>query len=151
MTNPPLTDAPLPDVNDPLGLNAFHTANRTDDDGQALDDYFESAYQGPPVESESAQYEALSIPTTTRLIARSFTVGTNGGVLYDPVQVLPADPNRKSLHIDADGPVQIASDKAFPSAAVVTFPWTDTTHTGAVWLYSTSGSVVTVSVWAVTS
>lgn len=154
MTEQHLTDSPLPDLEDPRPLGPLHGDVR-DDDGIALDQFFEATYQGPPVESESQAYAELSTPILTRLISRRVTVGTVGGVLYDPVQVLPADANRRDLIVDADGIISIGSDKTdvYQSGVInpSSTPWQTGKHSGAVWVYSTSDQPVSVSVWAVTS
>ena len=138
--------------------------NHADDDGSALDEYFEpnpdlvGLPYGGPVASETA-YEAESLPKIQRILSRSIPIGTIDGNIADPVQVFPADGNRHSLRIVITGDVEvhIGSDKTdVYGGAVVSGYATGPTeyvfdrYTGALWVYSTEAAPVTVNVFSVT-
>jgi hypothetical protein len=84
-----------------------------DDDGQALDDLFEANPQGAeyadavkwPLYPDLSEDDTR--PKVTRLITRSIPIGQNPGIdraltIADPVQILPADPNRKRLRVSLE-------------------------------------------------
>ena len=150
--------------NQPNHLNPqtlHHLAgNWSDDDGLAIDEYFEAADHGPQ-EHVYVEGAKAALPVTNRLITRAipFTFDTSGGAgevwpcISDPVLALPADPNRTLLMIAyAVGhteppfiPVFIASEKSgcygepthylvVYSGGLMTIPG----YTGPVWIMAAS-------------
>jgi len=93
--------------------------NHADDDGQAIDDWFEAAPAGPVKYDDAPRPTAPEVkPVATRLLTRTVTVGMPGTTLYDPVQLFPADTRRKSLVIqvaDSD-PTDVLTTVASPAA-----------------------------------
>ncbi len=131
--------------------------NTTDDDGSATDSYFEAADQSPleyddivsPVEDET--------PATTRMLVRRYSLTSDGTNHPVPVQVLPADPNRREVWIETDQTeVTIASDSG-DCYTLAGFPGTNrdfysSYHTGALWVYFAPSAAETavITVRAVT-
>lgn len=78
----------------------FHalTGDVSDDDGQAIDDYFRAGYQGP-VSSESVQYEALTIPKPDRMIISDYFLGVTPNGSVPPIQVAVQDVARSKMMI----------------------------------------------------
>lgn len=68
-----------------------------DDDGTALDSYFEPSYNGP-VSSEGIEYGRESTPVTTRILDNVIDMTNNN--VGDSVMAMPGDPNRVSLDIE---------------------------------------------------
>lgn len=73
------------------------TGDIHDDDGQAIDDYFENADNGV-IQYSGVDIEDTEVPATSRLVSR--TVNWTAAD-QTPVLVLPADPYRISLQIQA--------------------------------------------------
>lgn len=103
--NPPLTRSTVtaptgsPDQVEAPGIAAGFPGNQNDDDGRAIDDYFEAAESGP-VEQMGVIPPVSELPTTTRLITRSLvltSINTQGH--FRAVQILPTDPNRKRVYL----------------------------------------------------
>lgn len=135
-----------------------------DDDGQYID---EILYPNPdgfsPIEEMVAPnlYGDESLETRkaqTRVFQATVPVGTNGGTLYDPVMLFPADPDRVELVLRAisenASTWRFASDKqsCYTAAAFSTAdpPLVLRNHTGPVWVYSADGSNgFVVNGWAV--
>jgi len=138
-----------PDTLDPLPQHPI-VGNIHDDDGQAIDQYFEA----PPHQPLDYSQFATTVdenPVCTRLIVKTYTLVSPDGVVYaDPVQVLPADPNRKELWVDSSASnLTIASSKS-DCYSLATFRHQTTdfcfyslTHTGPVWIYYTPLVVTT--------
>lgn len=134
--------------------------NPADDDGEALDDQFvpnpDKALPFNGIASESREYEAESIPVITRILSRAITIGmmSDGVTIADPVQVFPADAQRKELHVQTSANVAIGSDKSDVYNNAYLAPntlFTSTEHTGAVWIAApTASGPVIVTVWVVT-
>lgn len=148
--------------------------NHADDDGSAIDEWFEEPSHAPQKYDDVPVKSAPEVkPVATRIISR--TVALNNA--SDPLMVLGADTSRKDLIIrigadrgSDDVRVMIGSDKtdlynvAYLNsiATLVTgntdigSEWRSDKHTGAVWVSAVNapGSVdpfvVNVSVWAVT-
>lgn len=81
----------------------------TDDDGQALEEYFEPADHGP-VDQAYVSTNVESLKVTTRLISREIPFpfsksNGDGGLVFggdiQPVRVLPADPDRSEFMVTA--------------------------------------------------
>lgn len=130
--------------------------DHSDDDGQALDDYFEAGPQAPIVYSDGDGY-ADNRPAHTRMIVRSYVLTSANGVNPpDPVMILPADANRLELFIESSSEtLTIASDKSdcyYPGAIMRGGRQVySQCHTGAVWVYTTETvTPVTVTVRVVT-
>lgn len=80
-------------------VEIFGTQDLHDDDGKIIDDFFKETDSPPDLRMA---VEPLAIPArveptpTTRLLTGYMTFPATGGV---PFQALPADKNRKSLHL----------------------------------------------------
>lgn len=158
-------DAPT-DARADTSPQAFYGAGDVhDDDGQAIEEPFLHADpQGDMAKAADPHTDTATIPAPTRLI-RSFAVLAPGITTL----LLPADVNRKELHINVNGtPGTLNSDgvamadandsfvreDALPQASMFTTDSGTTTlvHSGAVWVHAptTNANPVTVSVVAVT-
>ena len=128
--------------------------NYADDDGQAIDEWFEAAPVGPQEYGIPPVITTPTIPQTTRLLTREFVISANGGV-HTPILVLPADPNRIKLIIGVEADTRIASEKSdvFSAAPAGGTAMLDMDgHTGAVWAYSTDTATdLVVRAWSITS
>lgn len=103
--------------------------NHADDDGMAIDEMFEPASWGP-VSHESREYAAEETKVATRLLSRQIVIGSNGGVIYDPVQLFPVDLSRKRLRIQLAAPATLESIAiANPSAGA---QWSYTVPAGEI-------------------
>lgn len=71
-----------------------------DDDGQAIDEYFEPAYHGE-VEQVYVDAEREDLPAPNRMLSRvvPFVQRSESAPAPEPVLVFPADVNRKSVSI----------------------------------------------------
>lgn len=146
MHNPDLID-PVPPENITTIPPAL-TGNTRDDDGLVIDESFEPNPDALPYEglaSETAEYERESAAPIGRLLSVSCTVGTDATpTTFQPVQLLPRDPNRKHLRIQFTGRVVITSDKVYSAeyagvaVASSTVPTVVTLddYTGALWVYA---------------
>jgi len=138
----------------------------SDDDGPALDQYFEAPTHEPLSHDTIPTPEAKTrIPEVTRLLNRSIVLFSPDGVnAGDPVMLLPADPNRKVLilHVSLGGSatgIRMGSARsdvygAPLYAANATFGYNLSGHTGAIWCWNPSTAVAdtaTVSITTVTS
>lgn len=137
---------------------ALHQGNTSDDDGRAIDDYFEAPTLAP-VEKGSVAYVKKEIAVPTRMIVRKLYVGTIGGVVYDPVMVFPADLNRKRLIItgvyDNNAFFSLGSEKSDAQTngsiyQCIFGPLTIEGHTGALWVYSIASVAVDLTIISVT-
>jgi len=153
--NPPVP----PELLDPVPLGPI-VGDRTDDDGIALDEYFEAAPSGPIDWGEVVQQADPTLPQVTRIITRTFTLVGDGTTAPDPVLVLPPDPNRLRLVVICTTTFgwQFGSDKSDVYGAPLmagngsTTGYELTGHTGALWIYTSSPTVsLGVKVWAVSS
>lgn len=131
-----------------------------DDDGQAIDDYFTPNPNGPNVREVLQRMPGFSVDDTAPKVSRVLTMSYSLLAASDPIQLLPADANRKSLVIIAQSTtaadqVKIAGQKSdvygagnWPMNLLYRSPgWT-----GAIWVYAPAAvGTVTVSFWSVTS
>lgn len=146
-----LNDPLPPEVLDPAPHRPI-AGDIADDDGQALDDFFEAAPSGPTV-WESYDLGKDALPKPTRILSRQIVLPQAGSAPADPVQVFPADVNRLHIRVESDHPIMIASDKTdcYGAAQTVSTSWYNDLHTGSVWVYSTYVTgPVTVNVWSIT-
>jgi len=149
--NTPVT----PDTLDPLPHHPI-AGDIHDDDGNVIDQYFETPSHQPLDWSPFAS-SVDENPVTTRLIVKTYTLVSPDGVVYaEPVLALPADPNRKELWIDSSASkLTIASSKS-DCYSLATFQHQTTDfcfysreHTGPVWIYYTPLVVNTVGTFTV--
>lgn len=143
--NVPLTPDPPPEnietVTPPL------SGDTRDDDGQALDDYFEPAYNGP-VASEGYDLGVESTPKVTRILSQSQQLRINQA----PYMALPPDLNRLHIRIVATVDIRIASDSndvLYAGVLPAQQHWNNDYHTGAVWVIPSEEDGI-VNIWAVT-
>jgi hypothetical protein len=124
--------------------------NHRDDDGEAIQQYFEPPSQGP--ETHLGLEPIVDVlPVPTRIINVKVALGA------DPVPALTVDINRVNLNIVCkEAPFIVASDKTecyFAPSIPLNVLLTMNGHTGAVWIHTLVeadfGKIVTVS--AVTS
>jgi len=154
-----------PEILDPVAHRKM-AGDWTDDDGLALDEYFE-APSHEPVSHDTLPdpYAKVSIPEVTRMLNRSLTLGSTDGVnAGDPVMLLPADPNRRVCLLivtvagSATG-IRMGSARSDVYGAPLyaangSIGYDLSGHTGAVWVYNPSTAVAdtaTVSITTVTS
>lgn len=143
-----LTESVTPDVTSPLPFRAW-AGDHSDDDGRAIDDFFEAAYAGP-VDYEEPPTEKKEIKTTTRLVNRTVTLAPTLQLM-----ILPPDVHRTTFVIwtdDADS-ITFAGDSGELSMAGLLSaanPLTLSGHTGPVWVQNVGASDATVNVAAVT-
>lgn len=164
--NDRLTEPIAPDVDNPAPLGPL-AGNWHDDDAEAYEDDFIHADHRPPEEVTGVPHVKDELPITTRLVTRTETVGTVNGVATDPIQILPADPNRKSVTIAFRGSATtnllIGPEKSqmysqhlaltlYAPNSAVAIPIVLDGHTGPVWVHCIDpANSVMVSVVAVTS
>jgi hypothetical protein len=155
-----ITEPVTPEVLDPVPPAPL-AGDWHDDDAQVYADDFIAADHGPD-KFLGVPHTAAEIDPTTRLLTRNGQVGTINGVQADPIMLLPADPNRKTLTVlayaDTKLTVIIASSKSecfngttfltVAGGGVVTVPLDG--HTGAVWAYSAAAAAVDITALAVT-
>jgi hypothetical protein len=172
--NPPMVPEELDPVPHPPIAGDFK-----DDDGPAIDEWFENPPSGPqeygtiPVKTEPA------IKPVTRIVSRVIRMTCSATVNSDPILLLNADPNREDLIIRVNTTVtqiprpdkfqfMIGSDKAdlYNGAdfgglcTTVSFgiEWRSDKHTGPVWILcrqspddaAPTTGVFDVVVWSVT-
>jgi hypothetical protein len=134
--NPPM----IPEVLDPKPFAAL-AGDHSDDDGQALDDYFMPNPGGPVSYDTLLNDEGPTLPATTRLLSRSLRLQPNAdGSQSDAVQLLPADPNRTTcliyVTVTTAGELRFGSDKTdclFGPSLLTGVTFDISGHTGAVW------------------
>lgn len=73
--------------------------NWVDDDGQAIDSYFEAGFHGP-VASEYVDYQKENTPVATRVLTRS--IDLSNYPVGQSVLLWPSDLKRTHLHIEAN-------------------------------------------------
>lgn len=168
-----LTPAIEPDLSDPAPLGPL-AGNHADDDGQALDDYFEAPSHGPLSYDDLIVPQVDNIAPTNRILSRNLnmTVGD------DPVLILPKDVNRLSLNLyfncngsnGSNNVLRFASEKSLVYDGAMVYPvWNSNAlasgrsyvinldkYTGALWVWpdpvlSIAAVVFSISVWGVTS
>lgn len=156
----------IPNVDMPENETPVITGDWLDDDGQVMDDLMRN--QSDPPEPEDLPVQRDSLPdakplTVTRLMCRNYAISA---AATDPVMFLPADPNRTSLVLQANGTLVWSGDRNdLNGEATLGFILKSTNiyaldgYTGAVWAIGydlTSRSVgaagiVYLDVMAVTS
>lgn len=154
-----ITQPVPPDVTAPVPLGTL-AGDWHDDDASVYEADFDHGDVGPDKFS-GVPHPKPSIKPNTRLLTRTVTVGTVNASLVDPIQIIPADPNRQNVSIVVSGAAatsfRIGAEKTdcyngndipCPSTNA---PIVLNLHTGALWAYSISGTPVIVSVIAVTS
>jgi hypothetical protein len=153
-----ITQPIAPDIENPAPLGPL-SGDWKDDDSAVYEADFVAADHGPE-KTVGIKPSVEKIKIATRLIVRNVTVGTVNGALVDPILLLPADVNRKSLQLQAysaaattyiigDSKSDCYNGVALnggPGVVILTL----TDHTGAVWLYSTDVASVDVTAVAVT-
>jgi hypothetical protein len=160
--------APIaPDVLDPHSL-AKLAGDWSDDDAQVYEEDFQAADHGPRVPTGVPHTEE-KIKATTRMLHRAGVIGTVSAVIQDPIMLMPADPNRKSLMVSiiaqaapgAGTAVVFGDNKSdcynngtngfLVKDTAPTSPLIDVPHTGALWAWSPNGNVaITVNAIAIT-
>lgn len=156
-----LNDPMSPDILDPDPHRPI-AGDIADDDGPALDQYFEAGDTLP------VEYDTLPDPyakdkprETTRLITRTFSLASPDGIVpADPIMLLPADPNRVRLLISvssagAGNGVRVGESKSDVYGAPrlnIADTYDLTGHTGSIWVYNDStniADIVTVNAFVV--
>lgn len=140
------------------------TGDTTDDDGRAIDEFFEAMDAGPLVFGGSV-VDAPEPKVTTRILGRRFNLISP----FEPQQILPADPNRIAVRIQykstLGAALAFASEKSdvysapvfhvpFPAGLLAITPILEIPHTGALWVWFPGADVdinFDISVWAITS
>lgn len=137
-----------------------------DDDGLALDEYFEGM-PNSPVRREMVDTDAdVTLPRTTRIIVNQFAVSAGECGFF-----FAADPNRQTLYITAQLLTGVVTSYVFASERIASVgfpvgtgfsisnsqgdnyastPQEVSAHTGAVWILNTSTFPVTFNVTSVT-
>jgi hypothetical protein len=148
MEQSPIMDAKATEALAPPGL----VGNTADDDGRALDEYFEAAPSGP-LDYAGIQHAREELPTTTRILSRAFVL-TQG---QQATLALPADPSRIKLVIDVMdvGPAYVSDANDIgtltPYITTANSPLDLGAHTGPVWIAAQDAGTCRVHVWAVTT
>lgn len=154
-----ITEPVTPNNLDPAPLAPL-AGDWHDDDPIAYEGDFQAA-DHTPGKWQGVPHTVVELPVPTRLLTRAVVVGTVNGAIADPIQILPADVNRKALTIEALATVaatfRLGAEKTncydgqvFSAPANVPVIMSIDAHTGALWAYSDSANSVTVSVVAVT-
>lgn len=140
---------------DPLPLGGF-AGDDADDDGVALDQYFEAA-DSNPLASRTVAYQREETPTVTRIIQRQFNLSASPDAGATPgvgVLVLPSDPNRVKLIVYSAAVAIYVSDandfnSIFARLTGANLILDLTGHTGPLYA-AVVNAATTVSVWAIT-
>jgi hypothetical protein len=156
-----------PDLLDPH-THAPLAGDWKDDDAQVYEADFAYMDDGPQT-SKGLPHVVETLKVTTRMLHRTGTVGTVSTILADPIMLMPADPNRKSLSVNivalaapgAGTTVVFGDSKSdcynngvngyYVTNTAPTSPMINVPHTGALWAWSPTGNVaITVNAIAIT-
>ena len=152
-----ITEPVTPDVLNPSPLGPL-SGDWKDDDADAYEADFRPN-DPQPAKAYGLPHTKVELPPTNRLLVRTVNIGTVGTTVQDPIQLLPADLNRKSLTVQAfaaNKPYVIASSKSdcYSGAQLTTTsPVANLVldgYTGALWAYSSDAATIPVTVIAVT-
>jgi hypothetical protein len=144
--------------------HAKPAGNWNDDDGFYQDESLEQSADIIPQADKATGVDTgvTKIPTPNRLITRRFPIA-NPSQLLGPVLLMPAQPLRKGLIIEADCDIYIAgsSNEVQAGAGVhrigvagtnPSVQWQDDNYTGAVWvqaLETVAPAALYASCWAI--
>lgn len=124
-----------------VDVNGNPIAVRIDDDGQAIDSYFEGMSSSGIPRDYLGTGDVAALPRTSRLLSRTVTIGLNNGVVAEPLMLFPPDVNRLRVVVDiAPAALAALASKAMRSIAVTT------PAAGAQWSYTVpAGEVVSLA------